>query len=417
MTRQPTRRLTRGLAAAAALSAVLGLTACGNGGGFADESPAADAGDSTDTTLSVLIGSSGDAETASVQAAIDAWSAATGHSAELKVATDLNQQLAQGFAAKTPPDVFYVSTESFPGWAENGSLWAYGDQLDAEFYPGLVDSFTFDGQFFAAPKDFSTLALIINDDAWQAAGLTDADYPTTWQELADVAETLTTDGQVGLSFGPEWARIGAFMAQAGGGLLDADGNAAVDSDANLQALEFVKQMLADGVAAFPSAIGAGWGGEAFGSGGAAMTIEGNWISGALSADFPDVNWTAVELPQGPGGDRGTLQFTNAWGIANDSQNKDVALSFVEFMVSDAQQMQFAKDFGVMPSVTSVADEWAAEFPEMGAFIRGGEYAQGVPPLQGIGSVLSDFNAQLEGLSTGDPASILSSVQSTLSALQ
>ena len=66
--------------------------------------------------------------------------------------------------------------------------------------------------------------------------------------------------------------------------------------------------------AFSSDIGAGWAGEAFGKQMAAMVIEGNWITGAMTNDFPDVAYTVAELPAGPAG-KGTLQFTNCWGIA------------------------------------------------------------------------------------------------------
>lgn len=417
MSTTTTQRSRTGRLAAVATGAgalALALTACG-GGGFDEDASNGDASAPAEGgtgAISVLIGTSGEAETASVQAAIDAWEAESGFTAELRVASDLPQQLAQGFAANTPPDVFYVASEAFPGMAEAGNLWAYGDQLDAEFHESLREQFTFDGSFYAAPKDFSTLALAINDDAWAAAGLTEADFPTTWEELADVAQQLTTDGQVGLSFGPEWQRIGTFMAQAGGALVDDEGNAVVDSDANVQALDFVKELLASGSTAFPSAIGAGWGGEALGNGAAAMVIEGNWIAGAMANDFPDRNYTVVPLPEGPGG-AGTLQFTTGWGIAELSQNKEAALSFVQFMVSDAQQMQFARDFGVMPSVTTVADQWAEEFPEAAAFVRGGSHAQGFPAVNGIAAVISDFNAQIEGLSTADSATVLQSVQRSL----
>ena len=75
------------------------------------------------------------------------------------------------------------------GYAGNGSLSAYGDELENkdDFYPSLVENFTVDGEFYCAPKDFSTLALIINTDLWAAAGLTEADIPTTWDELAAVS--------------------------------------------------------------------------------------------------------------------------------------------------------------------------------------------------------------------------------------
>ena len=53
----------------------------------------------------------------------------------------------------------------------------------------LVDTFTYDGEFTCAPKDFSTLALQINTKLWEEAGLTDDDIPSTWEELRSVAET------------------------------------------------------------------------------------------------------------------------------------------------------------------------------------------------------------------------------------
>lgn len=47
----------------------------------------------------------------------------------------------------------------------------------------LLQTFTYEGKLYAAPKDVSTLQLVINTDMWQAAGLIDNDYPKTWDEL------------------------------------------------------------------------------------------------------------------------------------------------------------------------------------------------------------------------------------------
>jgi len=401
---------------------VLALAACGGGSGFDEPTgtePAATGGGAPELSgeIDVLIGSSGDAETDAVTAAVDAWSAESGVAASVNVASDLNQQLSQGFAAGDPADLFYVSTDNLAGWAANGSLLAYGDELENidDFYPSLRENFTVDDSLYCAPKDFSTLALVINTEAWEAAGLTEADVPTTWDELATVAATLTGDGQVGLSFGPEYQRIGVFMAQAGGALVAEDGTTAVaDSAENVQALEFVQQLMADGSMAYPSQIGAGWGGEAFGTGAAAMTIEGNWIIGALSNDFPDVSYQVVELPAGPAG-KGTLQFTNCWGIATDSDSQDAARDLVQFLTSTEQQIEFATAFGVMPSVQSAADAFAEQFPEQAAFVSSAEFATGMPTVQGTAEVIADFNAQLETLATASAADILGSVQSNLQA--
>lgn len=408
-----TRHIARTWLGAGALLATgaLTLTACGssfNDSGSAEQSSGG--------SLSILIGSSGDAETKAVEDAVAAWSKESGVDAQVQVANDLPQQLSQGFAAGSPADLFYLAPEALAGYAANGSIAAYGDDLanKDDFYPSLVENFTVDGQFYCAPKDFSTLALVINTDLWSAAGLTDADIPKTWDDLASVAQKLTVDGRVGLAFGAEYQRVGAFMAQAGGGLLS-DGKATADSAANVEALQYVKTHLADGTFAFASDVGAGWGGEAFGTQKAAMTIEGNWITGALTADYPDVKYTVAELPAGPGG-KGTLQFTNCWGMAADSANQDNARALAEYLTGTDQQLAFSKAFGPMPSIQSAADAWSSANPNLTAFLAGAEYAQFPPNIAGAADVITDFNAQLESLKTGDPQAILTTVQGNLEAI-
>lgn len=404
---------------AIAVAGALILSACSSSSDTENTSAAGGGATSADATpLTILIGSSGDAETTAVTDAVAAWSAESGVEATVQVASDLNQELSQGFASGDPADVFYLSPDALAGYASNGSLYAYGDKLTNkdDFYPALVDTYTYDNQFYCAPKDFSTLQLVINDDMWTEAGLTEADYPTTWADLEKVAGELTTADHVGLGIGGEYARIGVWMVQAGGNLMNADSTeATANSDANVAALTEVKKMLNDGSLAYASTIGAGWGGEAFGKGLAAMTIEGNWITGAMTNDYPDVAYTVVELPAGPAG-KGTLQFSNCWGIAADSPSQDAAVSLVEYLTSADQELAFSRAFGPMPSVQSAADKWKADNPALAAFLAGGDYAKSVPTVQGSSDVVTDFNTQLETLGTSDPKSILDSVQTNLEAL-
>jgi multiple sugar transport system substrate-binding protein len=411
MRKSPSRRTLRGLCLAA--TTALALTACG-GSGF-EEGGETSAGSGE---ISVLIGTSGDAETKAVEDAVAAWSEDSGVEASVKVAADLPQELSQGFAANNPPDVFYVSTDTLAGYAANGSLHPYGDELSnaGEFYPNLVEAFTFEDEFYCAPKDFSTLGLVINQKLWDEAGLTEDDVPTTWDELEQVAGELTQGDRVGLAFGPEYQRVGAFFPQAGGGMVSEDGTeATVDSPENLEALEFVQGMMKDGVAAYSSDLGAGWGGEAFGKELAAMTIEGNWIAGAMTNDFPKVDYTVAELPEGPAG-AGTLAFTNCWGIAEASGDKESAVALVEHLTTEEQQLAFADAFGVIPSVQTAAEQYADDKPEFAPFVAGAEYAQNPPAQEGAADVIADFNAQLEGLENGDPAAILESVQQSMQAV-
>lgn len=405
MNRRPllARTTRRRGAAVAAVTAALTLSACGGGGGFDESSSGTEQEESGSASLQIMIGSSGDAETKAVEDAAQAWAEESGNEVEVIAASDLPQQLGQGFAGGTPPDVFYTDAARVGDFAEAGNLLAYGDQIDADsFLPSLVETFTYDGKLQCAPKDYSTLALIINQDLWTKAGLTEADVPKDWAQLEAVAQKLTSGSTTGLVIGNDINRSGAFVTQAGGWFVAEDGGEVTADSAEVRTgLEQVKKMMDAGVLKFNTDTdpAAGWGGEAFGKAIGAMTIEGNWIRGALRNDFPDVEATVAELPEGPGG-KGTLLFTNCWGIAAKSPNQEAAVDLVEHLTSVDQQMAFAEAYGVMPSTVEGAERFAEEYPEDAAFAAGGEYGQGPVNLPGFEPVLADFNSQLATLGKG-----------------
>lgn len=394
-------------AAGVAAALVVTLAACSPSG----ETP--DAGATEELTM--LIGSSGDAETTAVQAAVDAWSAESGTAVEVIAANDLVQQLGQGFSGNNPPDVFYMPWDQFQTYAAQGFIEPYAEELAnaGDFLPALREQFSVDGQFYCAPKDFSTLGLQINTDAWAAAGLTDADIPTTWDELKTVAAALTTADQVGLSMGREYARVGVFMNQAGGELVDGT-TATADSAENVEGLAYLQELIAAGSLKFPQELEAGWGGEAFGLGKAAMVIEGPWINGAMANDFPDRKLISVELPAGPGG-ASTFAFSNCWGMPVGSETRDATISLIEFLTSDEQQLAFADAFGVIPSTEAGSAAYAEQFPENAAFVAGVASAVSPVAFQGAAAAIADFNTQLEQIGSADAAGLLAALQTNLQA--
>ncbi|PPG53096.1 ABC transporter substrate-binding protein [Rathayibacter sp. AY1E9] len=403
----PTHRAARWGAAILAGGLLLPLAACSSG------SDSGDAGG--DSALTVMIGSSGDAETTAVTDAVNAWGEQNSTTVDVVAASDLTQQLGQGFSGGNPPDLFYMSWDQFQTYASNRYLEPYAqDAGNADaFYPALRDAFSYDDRFYCEPKDFSTLGLVINTDLWAAAGLTDADVPTDWASLESAATKLTANGVTGLSFGAEYARIGTFMNQAGGSLLSEDGTTVTaDTPENVAGLTEVKTLLTDGVLKFPAALDSGWSGEAFGKGAAAMVIEGPWINGALAADYPDVNYRVAELPAGPGG-KSTFTFSNCWGIPVGSATAEKTETLVSALTSDEQQLAFSDAFGVIPSTETGAAEYATKYPENAAFVSGNDYAVSPVAFAGAATVITDFNSALEGLATGDPESILGDLQTNL----
>lgn len=393
---------------------LLVLAACGGGGGGGFGNASAPSQSAGKADLKIMIGSSGDAETNAVKEATQAWATKTGNTAKVIVASDLSQQLGQGFAGGTPPDVFYTDASRVGDFAKVGNLYAYGDQVkDAGFLPSLTKTFTYQDKLQCAPKDYSTLGLIINTDLWTKAGLSDADIPKDWAGLEKAAKKLTSGKVTGLVIGNDINRSGAFIKQAGGWVVSGDGTKmTADSPEALTGLQEVKKMMSEGSLKFNTDTkpAAGWGGEALGKGIGAMTIEGNWIRGALTKDYPKIKAKVVELPAGPGG-KGTLLFSNCWGIAAKSTHQTQAVDLVKSLISVDQQLKFAKAYGVMPSTVEGAKKFAETYPQDAAFAAGGEYGQGPVNLPGFDPVMADFNSKLATLGKGgDPKAMLAKLQ-------
>jgi multiple sugar transport system substrate-binding protein len=379
-------------------------------------------------SLTFMIASSGTAETNADKAAAAAWGKATGNKVNVINASNFQLQLTEGFAGGSPPDVFYGQTGMFENLVKNGELLASGNLVypAKTFYPSLAQEFTYNNVFYCVPKDSSTLALEINMADWKAAGLTNP--PTTWAQLESDAKALTKNGVTGLVISPTLDRVGAFFAENGGSYMNAKGtNFAFDTPQNVAALGFLKKMAQEGVFKTSAQVDSGWGGEAFGTGKAAMTIEGNWIIGAMQSTYPKISYEVAPLPAGPSGKHGTLVFTNCWGIAANSKNTAAAVSFVKYLASPAQQLRFANAFGVMPSRPSVAKQWAAshsgtpvasgtQTPSVSAFVQGDAYALPQVATLGFPTVQSAFDSQLTNLASINPASLLQQLQTNAEAL-
>lgn len=400
---------------------VAGASATGFAAGHPRASGVTLTGKTHGVTLTLMYGSSGPAETAAVNAAAKAWGKTSKNKVNVISASNLQQQLDQSFAGGTPPDVFYLSSTQMQTLAKEGQLLPYASKVGSSklFYSSLVNAFTYNHTWYCVPKDFSNLALEINTQMWKAAGLTNADIPKNWSMLEADAKKLTTSSVVGLSVGNTLDRLGAFFAENGGSYLNKAGTRFVfNSPQNLRALNFVVSMAKQGILKFPQQQGASWAGEAFGEGKAAMATEGNWIIGAMKSSYPNIPWIAVPMPAGPKGIRGTLTFTNCWGIPAASKYTAAAVNFVRYLTSTAQQIRFANAFGVLPSRVAAAKAFAAKDRQVAAFVQGAKYA--LPQVGTVGwpTVQSAFDNQVLGLATGasNPRTMLNQLEQNAQAL-
>lgn len=395
-------------------------TACSSSNGFSPgTSPASSSTPSqaSKTQLTLMFGSSGTAETNAVQAAAKAFTKQSGIAVQVIPASNLTQQVAQGFAGGQPPDVFYLDPLTFQNYAKDGVLDAYPSSLPSAngFSPALQQAFTYKSTFTCAPKDASTLALYVNTADWAAAGL--GAPPANWSQLQADAKKLTAGGRTGLVIDQTHSGMDEFFYQNGGSVTNAAGTQVeLDSPQNIQALTFLKSMLTQGVMKLPSQLSAGFSGQAFGENKAAMDIIGNWENGEIQSDYPTIKFKVYPLPAGPAGTHATLSFTNCWGVPKQSKNLAGALGLVKFLTTPQQEITFAKAFGVIPSLQSAQQQYVQTFPQYSTFVQELPYAHPDIAIAGATQALAAFDSALAQLPSSDPATILKTAQQNLQAV-
>ncbi len=344
--------------------------------------------------------SSGKTETDSLTAIVGTWNSANpDNQVDLQFVVDYDTSLAKALASNSAPDIFYVDSFKFLDLVAAGAIAPIGDKLTntADLIPALKDVFTTDGKFYCPPKDYSTLALQVNTDMLAAAGVKP---PTTWDELLAATKKLSTDKVAGLIVPTDPARWLAFLYQAGGSVTNADNTKiTINSPEALQALKYYKSLY-DAGAKLAADVGAGWPGEAFEKGQAAMVFEGNWILGDIKDKAPNLKYQSVELPAGPKG-KASMVFTVCYGISAKSANLEGATKFLDYLVGPEAMTKFTTDLGVLPSRNSVRDAYLKVFPERAVYITAAEYAHRWGFVPGFNAVTDKISEQIGSVFKGD----------------
>lgn len=177
----------------------------------------------------------------------------------------LSQKIMAAVAADRPPTmaqayenwtVELILTESIVPIeefvrSENG----LSEESLADILPVFIENNTWNGVLWSFPFNKSVRALYYNKDLFREAGLDPEHPPTTWEEYLEYARRITKDldgdgvpdiwgnaGQVNV-----WM-FGNLLIQNGGSFLSPDGeHVAFNSPEGIEALAFMKKMLADSV--------------------------------------------------------------------------------------------------------------------------------------------------------------------------
>jgi multiple sugar transport system substrate-binding protein len=298
----------------------------------------------------------------------------------------------------TGPDVFYLDAFEAPALIAKGVV----EPLDAYVQPSfdvndfeapLLNAFKAGGKTYGFPKDYSTLALFYNKKMFADAGITAP--PATWDELQADAKKLTKGTtQYGFGVAPELARQMFMINAFGGQVTNAAGDATFNTPEGLKGLQMViDQRLKDKTSAQPSDVGAGWGGEMFGQGKAAMVLEGNWAIPYLKTTFPNIDYGTAEVPT-VNGKKSTMAYTVAYVMNKASKNKDAAWRLISYLTGKEGMKTWTSKGFALPTRKSVAAELGYDKdPLRGPIVAGGAYSipwQAGPTLP---TILTNFNNQ------------------------
>ncbi|GMA26627.1 ABC transporter substrate-binding protein [Luteimicrobium album] len=349
--------------------AALSLAACSSSGSGGDDKTG---GASDQKTIGTVDGSgktltvwamSGDYTDETLKAINDKFKADTG--ADVKVETqqwaDIGTKLTTALATTTPPDVIDIGNTQVSTYAATGGLADLSKYKDALQQGGtwlgsLVDPSTVDGKLYAVPSFAGNRAVIYNKKTWADAGVTEA--PTTYADLkSDLdkikAKNTASDFSAFYLPGQYWYAGLSWTFDTGSKIAtQQDGKWAADfSDKGVKGLDEYKafqnaysskasQTLNSGGENNPDQT------QLFADGKTATIIGALWDPASIvkaagkKLTLDDLGTFALPSPSGDG-----MAYNfgggEVWGVAQKSQNQDLALAWLKVATSEDIQLKLA----------------------------------------------------------------------------
>jgi multiple sugar transport system substrate-binding protein len=282
-------------------------------------------------------------------------------------ADQVNSKIMTAVAGDKAPDVMWWGPMETGRMAKTGKLVKVEALLNkdpsfdkADIYPALWEGGSYEGAVWTFPFSANNVGLYFNKDHFKEAGL-DPSGLKTWEDLRNYAKKLTTDDHIGLelSIGTgEWLTFSTllpFLWQAGGDFIAADGKEAVfNSQAGIEAFEFLSGLVNQDKCAKWSEAGAGFKIDNFLAGRVSMMICGPWQMSALQAQ-DNVNYGAISLPKNKV--RATdLGGENLYLFKSKPSQEEAAWKLCKFITSAEFQVDWAIATGYLPISKSAAND-------------------------------------------------------------
>jgi len=304
------------------------------------------------------------------------------------------QRLTAAIPRGNGPDLFIAPHEAVGEWSRGHLLepLPYPNDLSpSAFLESTTDALTFDGQLWAMPLSFKSLALFINRDLVSGT-------PATLDEL--LAMGAGADVPLAYEAG-NFYHHAALMHAFGARLFDADGAIAIDTDAMARSLALAGKLVADG--AVPPESDGALVSNLFNSGATPFVINGPWFLGEIRED---VRFAVAPLPSVTGG--GPLRpflTVEALYLAAQRRSSNEAVQSVARAIGGLQGSLVRAKQGrqTVPLRAAAADPVIADDPVLAAFVAQGAQAIATPNRPEMGAMWEPMNRALRRVLRGaDP---------------
>ncbi len=267
-------------------------------------------------------------------------------------------KLQTAIAGHQTPDVSQMGTDMMGQFAATLALEPVPANFASDtFFEGAWNTNVVDGTVFGVPWYVETRLLYYRTDIAEKAGI--AAPPATWDDLTAMAKAMQAKGGAkwGLSLGTKnWQEYLPFLWSNGGDVMDAEGKFQLNSPQAVEALTFYNSFFKDGLS--PTSVPEGFDiTPAFVAGTHPMFFSGPWhlalIKEAGGAGF-ETQWTIAPMPK-------KASATSFVGGSNlvvykDSENKDLAWAFVQYLTDPATQITWYGEVGDLPAVQAAWDD-------------------------------------------------------------
>ena len=400
----------------------LGLAACGEEPAAEDDTPASEApasdapeaeepsGDPVELTVWLPIYQFGDgiSDADFWNGKFDAFEEENNCTINLEILswTDYATQIYTGLLSDEGPDVVYV-TETYD-LIDAGLLAPLDEYLTDEDYEKYLyleqGAYNSDGQLCTFPMMAGNPCVVFyNMDMLEAAGITE--LPTTWDEFMDVCLTLKEANPDVWPFISSWgasngvsamlAGFWPFFFQAGGTVLDEEGNLNLDSDATLEALTYINSFKENGIFD-DSIVSMDDPNGHFVNGEAAIIINGT--GNASTFTEAGITWQCQLGLEGPAG-MATNMSVDSLAISSYCEDKAQAAELIKYITSAECMDESHSEIYGMPSLTTDATYTEPE-PFQSMYNDYSDVMYSVPSYEGSASFADYFQAQVQGMLMG-----------------